>query len=94
MFVHLSMMLLTASTGLSPFHVQHQIEETSWHRDADWSVRDAALHGALRRDRASGLGWITANIGGHHAITLPAEFHSTVRRRFYAMKKSSPRPGG
>ncbi|SIT74933.1 fatty acid desaturase [Pontibaca methylaminivorans] len=66
LFVYLPMMLLAASAGMWLFYVQHQFEETSWNRNAEWSVQDAAFHGSSHYDLPPVLRWITANIGVHH----------------------------
>jgi len=69
-FVYLPMMLLAASIGMWLFYVQHQFEDTSWDRDAGWSVQEAAFHGSSHYVLPPVLNWITANIGVHHVHHL------------------------
>ena len=70
LLVHVPIMLLAASIGVWLFYVQHQFEETSWDKDAQWSVQDAALHGSSYYDLPAVLRWFTANIGMHHVHHL------------------------
>jgi len=69
-FVYLPMMLLAASVGMWLFYVQHQFEDTSWDRDAGWTVQEAAFHGSSHYVLPPVLNWITANIGVHHVHHL------------------------
>lgn len=66
LLVHLPIMVIAASIGVWLFYVQHQFEATSWARDADWGLHDAALHGSSHYDLPPVLRWFTANIGMHH----------------------------
>ena len=70
LLVHLPIMLLAASIGVWLFYVQHQFELTSWDRDGEWSLHEAALHGSSHYDLPAFLGWFTANIGVHHVHHL------------------------
>ncbi len=64
--VHLPVVVLGASIGVWLFYVQHQFEETSWEKEADWSHPEAALHGSSFYDLPAPLMWVTGNIGVHH----------------------------
>ena len=66
LLVHLPISLLAASLGVWLFYVQHQFEETSWDRNADWNFRDAAVEGSSQYDLPAIFRWFTANIGLHH----------------------------
>jgi omega-6 fatty acid desaturase (delta-12 desaturase) len=68
--VHMPIALLAASVGVWLFYVQHQFEETSWERDADWTHPEASLHGSSYYDLPQPLLWFTANIGVHHVHHL------------------------
>jgi omega-6 fatty acid desaturase (delta-12 desaturase) len=57
-------------TGMWFFYVQHQFEHTSWSREADWDITDAALEGSSHYDLPPILRWITGNIGVHHVHHL------------------------
>ena len=70
LFVFLPTMLLAASLGMWMFYVQHQFEDTSWDREGDWNVQDAALHGSSNYVLPPVLNWITGNIGAHHVHHL------------------------
>jgi len=61
------------------FYVQHQFEETSWDRDAEWNFRDAAVEGSSQYDLPAVLRWFTANIGFHHL------HHLSSRIPFYKL---------
>lgn len=68
--VFLPTTLVAASVGVWMFYVQHQFEETSWDRAADWQLHDAALHGSSHYVLPGVLRWVTANIGVHHVHHL------------------------
>ncbi len=70
LLVHLPIVVIAASIGVWLFYVQHQFEETSWDRERDWSVHEAALHGSSHYDLPLVLRWLTANIGIHHVHHL------------------------
>ena len=70
LLVHLPIMLLAASIGVWLFYVQHQFEHTTWEKDADWSLHQAALHGSSHYHLPAVLRWFTANIGMHHVHHL------------------------
>jgi omega-6 fatty acid desaturase (delta-12 desaturase) len=69
-FVHLPIALLAATAGVWLFYVQHQFEHTTWERDSEWNLHDAALHGSSHYDLPALLRWFTANIGVHHVHHL------------------------
>ena len=66
LLVHTPIMLVAASIGVWLFYVQHQFEETSWDKNAEWTAQTAALHGSSHYDLPAVLRWFTANIGMHH----------------------------
>ena len=78
-FVFLPTMLLAAMAGMWFFYVQHQFEETSWQRDEDWNIHEAALEGSSHYALPGILRWITGNIGVHH------EHHLASRIPFYRL---------
>jgi omega-6 fatty acid desaturase (delta-12 desaturase) len=65
--------VLTCALGVWLFYVQHQFEETYWHRHDDWNYFDAALHGSSHLVLPKPLQWITANIGLHHVHHLNSQ---------------------
>jgi omega-6 fatty acid desaturase (delta-12 desaturase) len=70
--VHLPVLAVTTSAGVWLFYVQHQFEDTYWHRHEDWDYFDAALRGSSYLVLPKPLQWITANIGIHHVHHLNA----------------------
>ena len=64
--VHLPVTAFTTSAGVWLFYVQHQFEDTYWHRHDDWDYYDAALEGSSLLVLPRPLQWLTANIGIHH----------------------------
>ena len=72
LMVHAPVVLVTCSTGVWLFYVQHQFENTYWHRQNDWDYYDAALEGSSFLDLPKPLQWLTANIGIHHVHHLNA----------------------
>jgi len=72
LLVHGPVVLFTCSAGVWLFYVQHQFEDTYWHRSRDWDYYDAALEGSSYLALPRPLQWITANIGIHHVHHLNA----------------------
>jgi acyl-lipid omega-6 desaturase (Delta-12 desaturase) len=62
--------VLAGSLGVWLFYVQHQYEETYWHRHEAWDFFDAALYGSSYLVLPRPLQWLTANIGLHHVHHL------------------------
>lgn len=81
LFVFLPTMILAATSGMWFFYIQHQFEETSWARDGDWNVQDAALAGSSHYALPAVLRWITGNIGVHHV------HHLASRIPFYRLSE-------
>lgn len=70
--VQLPVTLITCSLGVLLFYVQHQFEDTYWHRHGEWDYFDAALQGSSYLALPRPLQWITASIGIHHVHHLNA----------------------
>jgi omega-6 fatty acid desaturase (delta-12 desaturase) len=70
--VQLPVTWITCSLGVLLFYVQHQFEETYWHRHDEWDYFDAALEGSSHLALPRPLQWITASIGIHHIHHLNA----------------------
>lgn len=64
--VQVPLTLLACSLGVWLFYVQHQYEETYWHRADRWDYYDSALRGSSYLVLPRPLQWLTANIGIHH----------------------------
>jgi omega-6 fatty acid desaturase (delta-12 desaturase) len=72
LLVHAPIVLFTCGAGVWLFYVQHQFEDTYWHRSYEWDYYDAALEGSSFLVLPSPLQWLTANIGIHHVHHLNA----------------------
>ena len=72
LMVQIPLTLMACSLGVWLFYVQHQYEETYWHRREDWDYYDAALQGSSYLVLPKPLQWLTANIGLHHVHHLSA----------------------
>ena len=81
LFVFFPTMLLAAIAGMWFFYVQHQFEDTSWERENDWYLQDAALMGSSHYALPGVLRWITGNIGAHHV------HHLASRIPFYRLNE-------
>jgi len=81
LFVHVPIMLISATVGGWLFYVQHQFETTYWKPRETWSVREAALLGSSHYDLPPVLKWFTASIGVHHV------HHLCSRIPYYRLQK-------
>jgi omega-6 fatty acid desaturase (delta-12 desaturase) len=72
LLVHGPVVFFTCGTGVWLFYVQHQFEDTYWHRTQEWDYYDAALEGSSLLALPRPLQWLTANIGIHHVHHLSA----------------------
>jgi omega-6 fatty acid desaturase (delta-12 desaturase) len=79
LMLHLPVAVLAGSAGVWLFYVQHQFENTSWERAADWTHAEAALHGSSHYVLPPVLRWFSANIGAHHV------HHLSSRIPFYRL---------
>jgi omega-6 fatty acid desaturase (delta-12 desaturase) len=70
LLVHLPVTAVTTTVGVWLFYVQHQFEDTYWHRHEEWDYFDAALQGSSLLALPKPLQWITGNIGIHHVHHL------------------------
>jgi acyl-lipid omega-6 desaturase (Delta-12 desaturase) len=62
--------LISGAAGILLFYVQHQFEETYWHRKPDWDFFEAAVLGSSHLVLPRPLQWLTASIGIHHVHHL------------------------
>ena len=70
LLVQIPLTLVSCSIGVWLFYVQHQYEDTYWHRKENWDYYDAALRGSSYLVLPKPLQWLTANIGLHHVHHL------------------------
>ena len=70
LLVQLPLTLAACSLGVWLFYVQHQYEDTYWHRHERWDFFDTALKGSSYLALPRPLQWLTANIGIHHVHHL------------------------
>jgi len=66
LLVEAPLIFLGGGAGIWLFYVQHQFEQTSWKRSADWTYADAALSGSSFLALPGLLRFFTGNIGYHH----------------------------
>jgi len=71
--VQIPVTVLTCSIGVWLFYVQHQFEDTYWHRHEEWDYFEAALQGSSHLVLPKPLQWITGNIGIHHVHHLNSQ---------------------
>ncbi|RMD92205.1 MAG: fatty acid desaturase [Alphaproteobacteria bacterium] len=70
LWVHVPIILFTATAGIWLFYVQHQFETTLWDRPPGWDMRQAAFWGSSHYDLPGPLRWLTGHIGVHHVHHL------------------------
>lgn len=73
LLVQVPVTYIACSIGLWLFYVQHQYENTYWHRHEEWDFFDAALHGSSHLVLPRPLQWLTAHIGLHHIHHLNSQ---------------------
>lgn len=73
LLIQLPVTLLACSAGVFLFYVQHQFEDTYWHRHENWDYFDAAIFGSSHLVLPRPLQWLTANIGIHHVHHLNSQ---------------------
>lgn len=66
LLVQIPISIITSSTGVWLFYMQHQFSDTYWDLDADWDYTRAALQGSSYFKLPGILQWFTGNIGFHH----------------------------
>jgi acyl-lipid omega-6 desaturase (Delta-12 desaturase) len=66
LLIQLAIMVISSTTGVWLFYVQHQFEGVRWSRGDDWSFTAAALEGSSFYKLPKILQWFTGNIGFHH----------------------------
>jgi acyl-lipid omega-6 desaturase (Delta-12 desaturase) len=68
--VQIPVTVLSGAAGILLFYVQHQFEETYWHRKPDWDFFEASVLGSSHLVLPAPLQWLTASIGIHHVHHL------------------------
>ena len=97
LLVQVPVTMIASTIGVWMFYVQHQYEDTYWHRHAEWDYYDASLYGSSFLVLPKALQWLTGNIGVHHVHHMSAripnyklqqvhdenpEFHVVTKVRF------------
>ena len=72
LLVYTPVLLITTTIGVFLFYVQHQFEETYWHRHDEWDYFEASLEGSSLLVLPRWLEWLTGYIGIHHVHHLNA----------------------
>jgi omega-6 fatty acid desaturase (delta-12 desaturase) len=70
MLIWLPIFLLSGSTGVWLFYVQHQFEDAYWRDGKEWDYATAAVMGSSYFRLPRVLQWFTGNIGFHHVHHL------------------------
>jgi acyl-lipid omega-6 desaturase (Delta-12 desaturase) len=66
LIVQLPITIITSTTGMWLFYIQHQFEDTYWNSSGDWDYTEAAIKGSSYYKLPKVLQWFTGNIGLHH----------------------------
>jgi acyl-lipid omega-6 desaturase (Delta-12 desaturase) len=66
LLVQLPVTIISSSTGVWLFYMQHQFSNTYWDSDTSWDFTRAALQGSSYFKLPRILQWFTGNIGFHH----------------------------
>ncbi len=72
LILQLSILYVSAISGLWLFYLQHQYEDVAWFRTKDWNFRTVALEGSSYVKFPKLLQWFSGNIGFHHIHHLNA----------------------
>jgi omega-6 fatty acid desaturase (delta-12 desaturase) len=66
LLVQLPITIISSSTGVWLFYMQHQFSNAYWDSDTSWDFTRAALQGSSYFKLPRILQWFTGNIGFHH----------------------------
>jgi acyl-lipid omega-6 desaturase (Delta-12 desaturase) len=66
LLVQFPITVISSSTGVWLFYMQHQFSDTYWDSDTSWDFTRAALQGSSYFKLPRILQWFTGNIGFHH----------------------------
>ena len=66
LLVEIPILLITSSTGVWLFYVQHNFEPSYWERHPNWEFFRAGMDGSSFYKLPKVLQWFTGNIGFHH----------------------------
>tara|TARA_B110000037_G_scaffold218425_1_gene281406 strand:- start:79 stop:1116 length:1038 start_codon:yes stop_codon:yes gene_type:complete len=72
LWIHLAIIMVSGSSGVWLFYVQHQFEDVYWERGKKWDFLSAALGGSSFYKLPRVLQWFSGNIGFHHIHHLSA----------------------
>ncbi len=64
--VYLPVIWLGSALGVAGFYIQHQYEDTYWHRDKEWTYFDAGMQGSSYFEFPALINWAVNNINLHH----------------------------
>jgi len=97
LMVQLPVTVIGSTIGVWMFYVQHQYEDTYWHKHEEWDYYDASLYGSSFLVLPKPFQWLSGNIGVHHVHHMSAripnyklqqahdenpEFHVVTKVRF------------
>ncbi len=70
MMIWIPILVISGTTGVWLFYVQHQFEDTYWRGGGDWDYATAAVRGSSYFRLPRVFQWFTGNIGFHHVHHL------------------------
>jgi omega-6 fatty acid desaturase (delta-12 desaturase) len=73
LLIQIPVSLIASAIGVLLFYVQHQYEESYWHKHEGWDYYEAAIKGSSHLVLPRPLQWLTANIGLHHVHHLNSQ---------------------
>ncbi len=70
MMIWIPILVISGTTGVWLFYVQHQFEDAYWRGSGDWDYATAAMMGSSYFRLPRVFQWFTGNIGFHHVHHL------------------------
>ena len=83
LIIQLSILYISAISGLWLFYLQHQYEDVTWYRSKDWNFRTVALEGSSYVKFPKLLQWFSGNIGFHHIHHLSSRIPNYYLSKCY-----------
>jgi omega-6 fatty acid desaturase (delta-12 desaturase) len=65
-FIQFILTLVSGTSGVWLFYVQHQFEDTYWRKAEEWDYLNSAMQGSSYYKLPKVLQWFSGNIGFHH----------------------------
>ncbi len=87
LIIQLSILYISAISGLWLFYLQHQYEDVNWFRAKDWNYRKVALEGSSYVKFPKLLQWFSGNIGFHHIHHMSSRIPNYYLSKCYRENK-------